>query len=89
MSISKHSVIFIGLAIGSMFLLAACGGSDSDSAPDSNSAAASTDGGSSIVAAQPTLESEAVGDDVATPEPERDPPPAVSVVLPTVEATVG
>jgi hypothetical protein len=79
MSITKRSFgIFIALTVIGMFVLAACGSSDSDS--DSNSASASNSGGSSITVAQPTLESEAVDDSVPSPVPERQPPPAVSVV---------
>jgi len=77
MSISKRSTIFIALIVGSMVLIAACGGSDSDSVASADSVSSS--GGSSIVSATAELESEAVGDDVATPEPEHQ-PPAVSVV---------
>jgi hypothetical protein len=79
MSITNRSMIFIALVISSMFVLAACGDSDSDS-QSSDSAGTGGSGGSSIVAAEPTLESEGVGDDVATPVAEREPPPAVSVV---------
>ncbi len=77
MSISKRLPIFIALIVGSMVLIAACGGSDSDSVSSSESASSS--GGGSIVSAATELESEAVGDEVATPEPEHQ-PPAVSVV---------
>ena len=79
MSITNRSMIFIALVISSLFVLAACGDSKSDS-QSSSSTSTGDSGGSSIVAAKPTLESEGVGDDVATPVPERKPPPAVSVV---------
>ena len=76
MSITKRFTIFFALAISGMFVLAACGDSGSDSDSGSNSASS----GSSIVAVQPTVESESVDDSVPTPVPERKPPPAVSVV---------
>jgi hypothetical protein len=78
MGISKRSIILVLVVIGSLFVFAACGGSDSDSVVVSDSGSSSS--GSSIVSSDPELESEAVGDDVATPVPERKPPPAVSVV---------
>ena len=77
MSITNRSMIFTALAIGSMFLFAACGSSDSKTSASSGTG---NSAGSSIVAAEPTLESEAVDDSVATPVLERRPPPAVSVI---------
>lgn len=76
MNITKRSTIFIALIISSMFVFAACGGSDSDT----DTASASDTSQDSVVAAQPTLESEAVADSAATPVPERQPPPEVSVI---------